>query len=187
MTNANLHNYDRREGDFYPTLEAHRVISVLDQFWPISGLVLEPAAGDGALVAELDALDDVTRVLASDIHPAGPGIAGCDLFDLQADSEIDHVITNLPFRGMDMMILHLLDLYPHAAHAYLVRAGYLFPKVRGEVIHSNPRFAGVIGFTKRLKWFEHGTGSPAVDYVWLCYGPKNAAPSRAFIKFEGAE
>ena len=67
MTNIKLHSYDRREADFYPTLDAPRLVPLLNQFYPITGKVHEPASGAGHLTRELAKLEGVTEVVETEV------------------------------------------------------------------------------------------------------------------------
>lgn len=180
MTNTRLHSYERRDGDFYPTLDAPRLVPLLAQFHEITGKVHECAAGAGHLTRELAKLEGVTDVVETDIQTGTPIEA------LDGSINPDWVVTNLPFKGQDELIAHLLDIYPNAHHAYLVRWNFLPPKKRRAIIHDNPRFAGVVVSAKRPRWFEENFGSPAVDYCWAVWRPIDAPVTAPTIHFEGA-
>lgn len=188
MTNTKLHNYERRESDFYPTLEADRLIPLLNQFFPISGRVHECAAGAGHLSKELAQLAGVTDVIETDAMPAwyAPSVWQCPIEALDGSINPEWVVTNLPFRGQDALIAHLLKVYPNAHHAYLVRWGYLPPAKRRDIIYSNDRFAGVVVCSKRPRWVEDSKGSPAVDYAWAVWRPIGSGSAAPTIHFEGA-
>ena len=181
MTNANLHDYARTERDAYYTLEADRLIPIAHRHVGFSGKIHEPAAGQRHMAIELEKIPGVTSVSCSDIQ-AAPGVTQMPIEAIAGDLDVDWVVTNLPFRGQDELMAHLLHVYPRAKHAYLVRANYLAPARRGEIIHSNPRFAGSIVISKRPRWVEGSKGSPAVDYCWIVYDRegRTAAPKLAF-------
>ena len=184
MTNIALHQYDRTDRDAYYTLEADRLIPALHRHVGIAGKVHEPAAGQRHMAIELEKLSSVTSVVCSDIQ-AAPGVIQRPIEAIAGDLDVDWVVTNLPFAGQDDLMAHLLAVYPQARHAYLVRAAYLAPAKRGELIHRNVRFAGSIVLSKRPRWFEKSekhNGSPAVDFCWLVYDRegRTAAPRLAF-------
>ena len=180
MSNTKLHDYDRIAGDSYVTIEADRLVPLLNQFFPVSGRVHEPAEGGGHLTRELAKLPDVSGVIETDIQTGTPIEA------LDGSIKPDWVCSNLPFKGQDALIWHLLNIYPQAWHAYLVRWNYLPPKKRHSVIHANPRFAGTVVCSKRPRWVENSTGSPAVDYCWAVWSPIGAPVTTPTIHFEGA-
>ena len=101
---------------------------------------------------------------------------------ITGDLGVDWVVTNLPFDQQDRLMGHLLNVYPQAKHAYLVRSAYLAPAKRDGLIHNNSRFAGEIKISKRPKWIENSKGSPAVDYSWILFDRegRTAAPKLAF-------
>ena len=181
MTNLSLHDYARTERDAYYTIEADRLIPAAHRHVGFSGKIHEPAAGQRHMAVELEKIPGVTSVFCSDIQ-AAPGVTQMPIEAIAGDLDVDWVVTNLPFRGQDELMAHLLNVYPRAKHAYLVRANYLAPAKRGGIIHNNPRFAGSIVISKRPRWVEASTGSPAVDYVFLVYDRegRTAPPLLAF-------
>ena len=181
MTNANLHNYARIEGERYLTIEADRLIPLAHRHVGFSGKIHEPAAGHRHMAVELEKIPGVTSVFCSDIQ-AAPGVTQMPIEAVAGDLDVDWVVSNLPFAGQDELMAHLLNVYPQARHAYLVRANYLAPAKRGEIIHNNPRFSGSIVISKRPRWVEGSKGSPAVDYCWIIYDRegRTAAPKLAF-------
>lgn len=180
MTNTKLHSYDRIDNDAYYTLDAPRLVPLLAQYHEITGKVHEPAAGAGHLTRELAKLEGVTEVIETDIE------TGTRIEELDGSINPDWVISNLPYKNQDSLIEHLLNIYPSAHHAYLVRWNYLVSKNRDDIIHSNPRFAGVVVSAKRPRWIEGSTGSPAVNYCWAIWRPIDAPQAAPTMFFEGA-
>ena len=181
MTNAKITDYARIEGERYYTLEADRLIPVLHRHTNITGKVHEPAAGQRHMAVELENIPCVTSVFCSDIQ-AAPGVTQMPIEAIAGDLDVDWICTNLPYKKQDGLMAHLLRVYPQSKHAYLVRSAYLAPKMRGKIIHNNPRFAGEIKISKRPRWVEGSTGSPAVDYSWIIYDRegRTAPPLLAF-------
>lgn len=184
MTNANLHNYARIEGERYYTIEAPRLIPLLHRHTNIAGKIHEPAAGQRHMAVELEKLSNVTSVFCSDIQ-AAPGVTQMLIEDVTGDMDVDWVVSNLPYRSQDKLMAHLLRVYPNAHHAYLTRSAYLAPARRGEVIHNNNRFAGEVKVSKRPRWFEKSeehNSSPSVDYSWILFDRegRTAPPLLAF-------
>ena len=184
MTNANLHDYARTERDAYYTLCAPRLIPVAHRHVGFSGKIHEPAAGQRHMAVELEKIQGVTSVFCSDIQ-AAPGVTQMPIEAIAVDIDVDWVCTNLPFDQQDALMAHLLNVYPQAKHAYLVRSAYLAPAKRGELIHSNNRFCGEIKISKRPRWFEKSekhNSSPSVDFSWILFDRegRTAPPLLAF-------
>lgn len=179
MTNIKLHSYDRIDNDAYYTLDAPRLIPLLHQFYPITGRIHEPAAGAGHLTRELAKLEGVTEVIETDIQ------TGTRIEDLDGSINPDWSVSNLPFEVHDELISHLLNIYPNAWHAYLVRWNFLPPKSRKPIMHSNPRFAGVVVSVKRPRWIANSKKSPAVEYCWAVWRPADAPQAAPTMFFEG--
>ena len=169
MTNIALHNYPRIDADKYFTIEAPRLVGILDHHVGISGRVHEPAAGANHIADVVSDLPAVKSCYSSDLIPSSKFCDEFDIYDLQGDPSIDWVISNLPFEGQPELIEHLLNIYPNSKHAYLVKSAFIQPKGRREIIHCNPRFAGAIMISKRPKWFLGGGKSPAVDFSWILF------------------
>ena len=188
MTNTRLHSYERRDGERYYTLEADRLVPLLNRFFPVLGKVHECAAGAGHLSKEIARLPSVTDVIETDAMPAwyASSVWQCRIEDLDGSIAPDWCISSLPYTGQDALISHLLKVYPNAWHAYLVRWNFLPPKKRNAIIHSNPRFAGVVVSAKRPRWIEGSAGSPAVDYCFAVWRPIGAPVTAPTIHFEGA-
>ena len=181
MTNLSLHNYARIEAERYYTIEADRLIPAAHRHVCFSGKIHEPAAGQRHMAIELEKIPGVTSVFCSDIQ-AAPGVIQMPIEAFAGDIDVDWVCTNLPFGKQDTLMAHLLDAYPRQKHAYLVRSAFIAPAKRDTLIHNNPRFAGSIVLSKRPRWIENSSGSPAVDYSWIVFGGQgfSAAPKLAF-------
>lgn len=181
MTNANLHDYARTERDAYYTLCASRLIPAAHRHVGFSGKIHEPAAGQRHMAMELEKIPGVTSVFCSDTQ-AALGVIQMPIEAIAGDLDVDWVVTNLPFGQQDRLMAHLLNVYPRARHAYLVRANYLAPAKRGGIIHNNNRFAGSIVISKRPRWIEGSAGSPAVDYSFILFDRegRTAPPKLAF-------
>lgn len=196
MTNAKLHDYDRTERDSYFTLCAPRLIPILHRHANITGKCHEPAAGAGHISNELRKLPGVTELITTDIAPAwyAPQVWQLPIEDVCGKFAPAWCVSNLPFGQQDTLMSHLLNVYPQARHAYLVRSAYLAPAKRSELIHNNSRFAGEIKISKRPRWVEGSKGSPAVDYSWILFDregrtvpPKLAFENGPTVDFFGGD
>lgn len=93
--------FDRMPRDFYPT--PREAVLPLLPYLPQGARFAEPCAGDGALVAHLEAAGMVC-VEALDIEPRTGGAYQADaLLDWRPDVDADWIITNPPW---DRSILH---------------------------------------------------------------------------------
>lgn len=92
-------NFERREGDFYPT-PAEAVAPLLPHL-PVSFSYAEPCVGDGALCGALGR----DPVFACDLEPMWPKAMIGDALDMIVDdvAGADYIITNPPW---DRKVLH---------------------------------------------------------------------------------
>ena len=83
----------RIENDFYATPK-ESVIAILEKE-KLSGVVLEPACGDGAISSLISAIQPELTVISSDLIYRGYGVGSIDF--LEYDKPADIIITNPPF------------------------------------------------------------------------------------------
>jgi hypothetical protein len=141
--------FERVANDGYLTLDAPWIVPALLRSAPeIAGRILEPAAGRGHLSLELRRagfevasfdLRHYEDSLVSDI-----GIS--DIRELKSLAGFAWVVTNLPYESLTELATHLTDLgaRDHCGAALLVRAEWLIPKKRRNLIHDHPCFAGAV-------------------------------------------
>ena len=190
MTNIKLHKYERKENDKYLTIEADRLVPVLLNNFDIGGRTLEPTGGRGHMIDALRA-NGVDDIVAFDIDPGRDDIKQCAIEDLAPDATVDSVITNLPFKNQDEHIMKLLETFPQARHAYLVKADFPYAQERFLTIYNNPRFAGLVLIVVRPRWFENEViapgekkKSPAVNYCWILYREEGSLETGRVLGFE---
>lgn len=134
----------RRKNDFYPTPE-FATYELLRHVPQISGSILEPCVGDGAIARVIDSGERV--VYGSDIDPQmNASFCGDatrrDFWEgvkqIMPEDRIDWVVTNPPF-NVAPQILPLAYEFAEFGIAMLLRLSYLEPtEDRGAWLNSNP-------------------------------------------------
>jgi hypothetical protein len=168
----------RSENDFYATPD-WCVRAILPHL-PFAGSVLEPMAGDGAIVRTLvcaghpcvDMIEiDPTRAAA--LRGMGDDIHVGDALAPEANWlwECPHglVITNPSFRLAHELVARAVSAQrPHGGTtAMLLRLGFLAGQKRAAWHRANP--CDVYVLPKRPSFT--GRGTDATDYGWFCWGP----------------
>jgi hypothetical protein len=85
------------------------------------------------------------------------------------------VITNLPYKGQDVLGAHLVALGARdgCSIALLTRAEWIVARARRDLVHEHPNFAGVLHLTSRPRWSEIAIASPRHNFIWAVW---SAAP-----------
>lgn len=162
----------RRKNDFYPTPEwATR--ELLRRVPQISGYILEPCVGDGAIARVIDGGDRV--VYGSDVDPqmncSFCGDATREDFwvgvkDTMFEDRIDWVVTNPPF-NVAPQIVPLA--YRHAVKgiAMLLRLSYLEPtEDRGAWLNEHPPTSLII--LPRISFTGNGK-TDSITCAWMVF------------------
>lgn len=177
--------YERREGDFYETPAWCTEALIASVRLP--GVIWEPAAGRGAIVAPLVAAGH--KVYASDIEVRdGFELMVSDfLASRRSHRDADAIVTNPPYTLAREFIEHALGLMEPVGGvvAMLLRNEYDSAKTRQHLFGGHPAFARKLTLTKRPQWIEGELrASPRHNYSWfiwdwrhegaptLSYGPK---------------
>jgi hypothetical protein len=182
--------FKRIEGDGYLTLDASWIVPALLRSVPITGRVLEPAAGRGHLSSELKRAG--YEVTSFDVKPyADPlidDIAVGDIRALKSLAGFSWVITNLPYRDLEELaeILIKIGIRDGCNVALLVRTEWLIPKARRNLIHRHPSFAGAVMLTARPRWVprERERASPQHTFSWAVWST-TARGSDPWLRFSG--
>jgi len=140
--------------------------------------IWEPAAGDGAFAATLEA--DGFRVVAT---------TDDFLSHTKPPEPVDCICTNPPY-GDDRkgflaceFIRHALTLAPVVA--MLLRVDFDSGKTRKMLFRDCPAFAGKIVLLDRIKWFE-GPSSPSDNHGWFVWNrAQKWAPWIAYAERSG--
>lgn len=163
---------DREPDDFYPTPpEGTRALLALERFDPITPghFVWEPACGDGAMSREL--MRAGYPVLSTDLIDRGFGTAGIDFLAHEA-SEVDHVVTNPPFKLAEEFAAHALAVVPGKV-ALLCRLAWLEGS-RRRCLFESTNLSRVLVFSRRLK-MQRGRqatdqdGAGMVAFAWYIW------------------
>ena len=164
---------------FTPGWAVHAVLPHL----PTAGSVLEPCAGDGAIVRALmargvhcvDAIElDEERAAKVRAVGADGDVLCADALSTEADSEwfLPHglILTNPPFSlAMEFLEKALASQKPHqGTSAFLLRLSWLASSKRAAFHRENP--SDVYVLSKRPSFTGDGK-SDSADYMWAIWGP----------------
>jgi hypothetical protein len=182
--------FERVEGDGYLTLDAPWIVPALLRSVPIAGRILEPPAGRGHISLELRraGLDVTSFDIRAYEDPLVDDITIGDIRKLDSLAEFDWVVTNLPYGDLEELaeVLIRLGIRDGCNVALLVRAEWIIPKSRRNLVHHHPWFQGVVMLTARPRWVprEQERASPRHNFAWAMWG---ATPrvGDARIRFAG--
>lgn len=183
--------------DFYPTPKhaIDSLIGALQRYTiPLGSRILEPCAGDGALLEPLHKAYPLATIQAYDIdeshlpqlreHEDSGNILCYGVHDVLAltQKEFDAfhtIITNPPFSISQEILEHLLKLRQNSEKRVpttiiiLQRLGFLGSQKRHEFWNKYPPSA-VWALSKRPSFT--GTGTDAHEYGWFIWGDIGQAP-----------
>jgi hypothetical protein len=182
--------FARLENDGYLTLDAPWIVPALLCSVPVAGRILEPAAGRGHISLELKraGFDVASFDIELYADPLVDDITIGDIRKLESLAGFDWVVTNLAYNDLEELaeILIKFGIRDGCNVALLVRAEWIIPKARRNLIHCHPWFAGVVMLTARPRWVppELGRASPRHNFAWAVWG---ATPrvGDARIRFAG--
>ncbi len=163
-------NFARNAADFYPT--PRECTEALIEAWRPSGVILEPACGDGAIARVLHELG--YTVHAADLHDRGYGLPGQDFLAMPV-APFGAIITNPPFNLAEQFIRKARSF--GVPFAMLLKSTYwnaasrerLFRETGPEVVYAltwRPNFAP-----------ERGS-APTMDVCWTVWGAEAAKECR---------
>lgn len=158
---------NRQKDDFYPTPPA--ATRALLRAVTFSGLIWEPACGDGAISKVLEA--EGHEVLSTDLVDRGYGTARRDfLFDAQ--SIVPNIITNPPFKYANEFARRALDLTTGKV-AFLCRLAWLEGLERRELFTQTP-LAKVLVFSNRIPMNRNGdplgkSAGGMIAFAWFVW------------------
>ena len=161
----------RQHGDWYPTPD--EVTEVLMPHLDITGDVLEPCCGDGALAKVIERHGH--RVIATDLHYRGYGDAHGEAFDVLNLTELPapNVVTNPPFNIAGDIIRHLLGLRPEVM-ALLLKASFWHAKSRSRLFEENPP-AKIVALTWRPDFLH--LKRPTMEVMWCIWKRGHNGPT----------
>lgn len=157
--------FQRVERDYYRTFDP-RAGEALRPHVSYGDMYVEPCAGDGSLVRNLDKIG-LSLHWAFDIEPTGPGIDKRDVLDNDIGMFVDScewIITNPPW---DRKILHpMITSFQSLKPTWLLfDAGWMFTNQAKPYLDSCKKIV-TIG---RLKWIEGTTMSGKDDCCWYLF------------------
>jgi hypothetical protein len=133
--------------------------------------ILEPAAGDGAMLAPIRQAFPWkgVQLTACDVNPRGEGIAACDFMQLEAFAEWDLVITNPPFSKAMEFIERALQVTRRGGYVVMIgRAALLETKKRRAFWQRNmPAYTYVL--SNRPKFIAGKKGTDSALYAWFVW------------------
>lgn len=161
---------DRQKDDWYPTPpEATEALLSCEQF---TGLIWEPACGDGAISEHLKLHD--YDVVSTDLNSYGYPDAQTNIdFLMERQPLADTIITNPPYKLAGEFISHAIDLGVET-HAWLLRLAFLEGKARYQTLYSKHPPAAVYVFSQRLTMIrgdhdESWYGSGKMAFCWMVW------------------
>ena len=166
----------RESQDFYETPDwlTKALIPHLRQYQPRR--VLEPAAGQGAIVRVLEQAFPEAVIEQGDIR------TGQDFLTHEYAGPYDLIITNPPYRLVIEFIRRALALRaPHGAVVMLLRVNFLGSEKRGPWLRVNTPSLYVSSCRPDFT----GGGGDATEYGWLVWDGK--PPTLAILPTEGCK
>ena len=133
----------RPEADFYPT--PSRAIKALLAVEEFPGIVWEPACGDGAISKYLPQ----DYLMSSDLYDRGYGETGIDF--LLEFREVNHIITNPPFRVAQEFIEHALGCVVRGGKVAMLLKLQFLEGVSRQAFFKTSGLARVHVFSKRIR------------------------------------
>jgi hypothetical protein len=174
---------NRRDGsDFWPTPGCLRA-ALVDHVLPragVSGVIWEPAAGEGHLVRELTSRH---RIIATDKTPGAPGIAERDFLKPPMPREAfgAWVITNPPYNALDAFLRRGVDLMDGgdiAGSIMLLRNDHIAGGERSAVLN---RAALLVHCNWRPTWVPGTTVTGRFSNIWAVWSPEHEGPPRSIF------
>lgn len=160
---------NRPEHDFYRTPEpATRCLLAREK---LTGVVWEPACGDGAIARVL--VEAGHRVYATDLVDRGYGETGVDFLAATAPDELGVIVTNPPFTLVQEFVEHALSFRPREV-IILARLLWLEGKSRKAFFEATS-LARVWVFSQRMNvsrnGVDHGDGGLGgmVAFAWFVW------------------
>lgn len=153
----------RPVGDFYPTPPS-ATIALLENATILSGVIWEPACGDGAISRVIESAG--RKVVSADLYDHGYGTSGIDFLKTEHRAG-EIIITNPPFNLAEKFLEHALAIGIKQIY-FLLKLAFLEGARRSVLLESTP-LTRVMVFRKRLNMTRNGekqTGSGMIAFAW---------------------
>jgi len=164
----------RQKDDFYPTPPEGTVsLLIVETF---SGLIWEPACGDGAICKVL--IDAGHKVMATDLVDRGYGESRRD-FLMEWNEFVPNIITNPPFK-LSVDFAHKAISLASEKVAMLVQLRFLEGVERQELFKKHPP-SRVWVFAKRLPMPSgdaEGTKGGMLAFAWFIWDKSHVGPTQ---------
>jgi hypothetical protein len=161
--------YQRIELDNYETPEwvTEIIVPEIRERLKPSGVVYEPAAGSGKMLA----------VLAKHFNCDADDISGGRDFLKCTHYNQSAIVTNPPYQHAAAFIERALLLTePHGFVAMLLRTDFDHAQGRQHLFSACEEFAKKIVLTRRIKWFEDSNGAPSFNHAWFVWDHRHQGP-----------
>jgi hypothetical protein len=162
---------ERRRNDFYATVDPRAVVPLL-RFLSPGQMYLEPCAGDGSLIALLDA-HGFHCYGRFDLEPQCPYIPRHNAMALKEPEGT--IITNPPWLRslLHPLILHLVNI----ADEVWMLFDSDWPHNKGSTAIGEQYCTDIVS-VGRLKWFLNSKHDATDDCSWYRFSTDKAAPTR---------
>lgn len=171
----------RAENDFYRTPEwaSQAIVRRLqEQLHPRR--ILEPAAGDGALLASLRAAWPEATIDAYDVEPRHPSVVKRDFWFDDTPQRYDLVMTNPPFsHAMEFVRYGLSKLDEGGRLVLLLRLAFLESEERASFFKRNEPDVYVLSARPS---FRNGATDPKTAYAWFVWRHGRRRRSRGWLE-----
>jgi hypothetical protein len=169
-----------RPFDFYPT-PLDVVEKLLQNHKLREGTILEPCAGDGAIIRVIRKYGYKNKIIANEIrkeeesnliHSGADEISYDDfLLKYEVDNEVRTVITNPPFTYAREFLEQCFKLYPNAEVIMLLRLAFLESKKRYDFWQQHP-VSKLYVLSERPSFT--GDGTDATAYAWFVWNKEQS-------------
>lgn len=160
--------FERRKNDAYPTWDKRAVPPLLPHLNGLTRFV-EPCAGDGALIDNLESFG-LQCVAAYDIEPRRFDIEVADARTVVLPPGTDQVISNTPWTR-ELLHAIIRNLGAQVPTWLLFDAGWAFTKQAGPLL----RLCHLIVSVGRLRWVPDTPHDAQDDVAWYLFGPNAPA------------
>ena len=164
-------DFARVERDFYQT--PPEAVAPLIPHLPICRF-MEPCAGDGALVRELEYYGN-TCGFSCDVEPRSPKMCKADALELFGAGDCDFIITNPPWARsiLHPMIVHFSDMRPTWL---LFDADWVHTKQAAPYL---PRLRKIVS-VGRVKWIKDSPHTGKDNCAWHLFDKPSDEPAQFF-------